>query len=159
MATESPKTPVIIQNKINITERIQASLDKSNIDRELPTNLADTTTAITQARKDICTSLDRSKETRALDQVERISMERNSNNPDKAKILTEVHNSEQHAQMYSMFRNIRGKSQSGGLTTIEIPDTWPSPGEAGDWCDAKTHDKQNTTIFGNSPSLPRSNIT
>jgi hypothetical protein len=70
-------------------------------------------------------------------------MERNSDNPDKAKILTEVHNSEQHAQMYSMFRNIRGKSQSGGLTTIEIPDTWPSPGEAGEAGDAKTHDKQN----------------
>jgi hypothetical protein len=55
---------------------------------------------------------------------------------------TAVHNAEQHTQMHSMFHNIRGKSQSGGLTKIEIPDTWPSPGETGDWCDAKTHDKQ-----------------
>jgi hypothetical protein len=104
---------------MNITEQIQASLEESNIDLELPTNLADTTIAITQARKDIRASLNRSKETRALEQVERISMEHNSDNPDKAKILTEVHNAEQHAQIYSMFRNIRGKSQSGGLPPLK----------------------------------------
>jgi hypothetical protein len=137
------------KNKINITERIQASLDESKIERKLPTNLADTTSAITKARKGICTSLDQSKETRALKQVERIAMERTNDNPNKAKILTEVHNSEQHAQMYSMFRNIHGKSQSGGLRNIEILDTWTSPseaGKAGDWCDAKTHDKQNNNF-------------
>jgi hypothetical protein len=60
-----------------------------------------------KARQDIRTSLDRSKETRALEQVERISMERTNDNSDKTKIITEVHNSEQeHAQMYSMFRTI-----------------------------------------------------
>jgi hypothetical protein len=73
--------------------------------------------------------------------MERISMERNDDNQDKAKILTAVHKAEQHAQMYSMFRSIRGKFQNSGLSNIEIPDTWPSPDATGDWCDAKTHDK------------------
>jgi hypothetical protein len=130
------------KNKINLTEQIQASLDDSKIQMELPTNLEDTIAAITKARKDIHACIKRSKETWALEQMERIAMERNDDNQDTAKILTAVHNAEQHAQMYSMFQNIRGKSQNGGLTNIEIPDTWPSPGETGEWCDAKTHDKQ-----------------
>jgi hypothetical protein len=54
-----------------------------------------------------------------------------------------MHNSEQHTQMYSMFRNIRGKTQQSGLMTVGIPDTWPAPRQPGEWCDPKTHAKHN----------------
>jgi hypothetical protein len=73
--------------------------------------------------------------------MERIAMERSEDNQDRAKVLTAMHNAEQRAQMYSMFRSIRGKLQNSGLSNIEIPDTWPSHDAPGDWCDAKTHNK------------------
>jgi hypothetical protein len=114
MGTEFTKLQSSFKNKINLTERIQASIDDSKIQMELvPTNLEDTIAAITKAKKDIRAWLQRSKETWALEHMERIAMEYNDDNQDKAKILTAVHNTEQHAQMYSMFRNIRGKSQNG----------------------------------------------
>jgi hypothetical protein len=129
------------KNNINLTKRLQTTIDESKIQTELLTNLHDTIAAITQARKDIRACLKQSKETRALEQMERIAMERNDDNQYKAKILTAVHNAEQHAQMYIMFRSIRGKFQNSGLSNIEIPDTWSSPDAPGHWCDAKTHDK------------------
>jgi hypothetical protein len=102
------------KNNIDLMERLQTSIDESKIQMELPTNLQDMIAAITQARKDIRSCLKQSKETRALEQMERIAMERSDDNQDKAKILTAVHNAEQHAQMYSMFRSIRGKFQKSG---------------------------------------------
>jgi hypothetical protein len=53
-----------------------------------------------------------------------------------------MRNVELHAQMYSMVRNVRGLSQQLSLTSIDIPDTWPKPGEEGEWCDPKVHDKE-----------------
>jgi hypothetical protein len=52
------------KNNIDLTERLQTSIDESKIQMELPTNLQDTIAAITQARKDIRSCLKQSKETR-----------------------------------------------------------------------------------------------
>jgi hypothetical protein len=132
-----------ILNHIDIRPRLQAICDLHGITRPFPTTVDEATRAITQVRKDIRACLQKSRDTRAQEQLENISMERTNDNQDKAKILQAMHNSEQHTQMYSMFRNIRGKTQQSGLTTVDIPDTWPAPGQPGEWCDPKTHAKLN----------------
>jgi hypothetical protein len=81
-----------LKNNINLTDRPQATIDESKIQMELPTNIQDTIAAITQARKDIRSCLKQSKETRVLEQMESIAMERSDDNQDKAKILTALHN-------------------------------------------------------------------
>jgi hypothetical protein len=131
------------KNGINIHERLTRASSQSCIDKPLPDTAKPTTLAIAQVRKDIRACLKKSNETRALEQLERIAMECTDDDCDKAKILHAMHKSEQHAQTYSMFRNIRGKSQQSSLTTVDIPDTWPAPGEPGNWCDPKLHAKQN----------------
>jgi hypothetical protein len=131
------------KNGINIRARLTKACEHSSIDKSLPDTAKAVTPAIAQVRKDIRACLKKNKETRALEQLKHIAMERTDDNRDKAKIIHAMHNSEQHAQTYSMFHNIRGKSQQSSLTTVEIPDTWPAPGEQGDWCDPKLHAKQN----------------
>ena len=131
------------KNGINIRDRLKKASAHSHIDQPLPDTAEAATLAIAKVRTDMRACLKKSKETRALEQLERIAMERTDDNCDKAKILHAIHNSEQHTQTYSMFRNIRGKSQQSSLTTVDIPDTWPAPGEPGDWCDPKLHAKQN----------------
>jgi hypothetical protein len=130
-------------NNIDIHTRLQNTCNQHGITIPLPDTIAAATTTIIQVRKDIRVCLKTSRDTRALEQVERISMERTEGNQNKAKILQEIRSSEQHAQMYAMFRNIRGKSQHSSLNTVEIPDIWPAPGQPGDWCDPKIHDKHN----------------
>jgi hypothetical protein len=130
------------KNGINIHERLTKASAQSRINKPLPDTTKAATLAIAQVRKDIRACLKKSKETRALEQLERIAMERTDVNCDKAKILHAMDNSEQHAQTYSMFRNICCKSQQSSRTTVGIPDTWPAPGEPGNWCDPKLHAKQ-----------------
>jgi Fe2+ or Zn2+ uptake regulation protein len=130
-------------NNIDIRARLQANCIQHDITRPFPLIAEEATLAITQVRKDIRDCLKKSRDARAQEQLENISMERTNDNQNKAKILQAMHNSEQHTQMYSMFRNIRGKTQQSGLTTVEIPDTWPAPGQPGEWCDPKTHAKHN----------------
>jgi hypothetical protein len=74
-------------------------------------------------------------------------MERSEDHQDKAKIINAMRNSELHAQMYSMFHNVRGLSQQSSLASIDIPDTWPAPGEPGEWCDRKVHSKQERPFY------------
>jgi hypothetical protein len=130
------------KNNLDICTRLQDTCGHHGITNPLPETIDTATTAITQVRKDIRACLKKSRETRALEQLERVSMERTEGNQDKAKILQALRSSEQHAQMYGMFHNIRGKSQHSSLNTVEIPDTWPAPDQSGDWCDPKAHDKQ-----------------
>jgi hypothetical protein len=120
------------KNHIDITARLRKTCDDHDINTPLPTTVEATTLDITQVRKHICKCLKESKETRALEQLERISIERSNDNQDKAKMLHALHLTEQHTQMYSMFRNVRGKSQHSSLTTIDIPDTWPALGQPGE---------------------------
>jgi hypothetical protein len=131
------------KNGIDIRTRLTKHCEHSHIDKSLPDTIEATPLAITQVRKDIRSCLKKSKKTWALEQLERIAMERSDDNRDKAQILHAMHHSEQHAQTYSMFCNIRGKSQQSSLTTVDIPDTWPAPGDPGDWCDPKLHAKEN----------------
>jgi hypothetical protein len=49
------------KNNIDLTKRLQTTIDESKIQTELPTNLHDTIAAITQARKDIRACLAQSK--------------------------------------------------------------------------------------------------
>jgi hypothetical protein len=94
------------KNKLDNTTQLQTSCDKVDIATPLPATVEDATLALTKCRKDIRACLKKSKETRALKQLERISMERYEDQQDKAKIINAMHNSELHAQMYSMFRNM-----------------------------------------------------
>jgi hypothetical protein len=128
-------------NNLNIKARLNGNFDQHNITTPFPTTVDEATLFITQIQKDIHACLKKSHETRALEQLECISMEHTDENQDKAKILHALHQSEQHTQMYNMFRNVRGKSQQSSLTTVEIPYTWPAPGKPGDWCNPKEHAK------------------
>jgi hypothetical protein len=68
-------------------------------------------------------------------------MEPVDDNQDNAKILHSINLTEQHTQKCNMFRNICGNYQHSSLTTVEIPDTWPAPGQPGEWCDPNIHAK------------------
>jgi hypothetical protein len=106
-----------LMNNIDIRARLQATCIYHGITRPFPLTAEEATIAITQVRKDIRNCLKKSRDAQAQVQLENISMEHTNNNQDKAKILQAMHNSEKHTQMYSMFRNIRGKH-----TTIRIND-------------------------------------
>jgi hypothetical protein len=130
-----------LKNNIDITNRIRSTCGAKNISTPPPLTVDATMLAITQVRKDIRAYMKKSRDTRALEQLKRISMECADDNQDNANILHSIHLTEQHTQMYNMFRNIHGNYQHSSLTTVEIPDTWPAPGQPGEWFDPKIHAK------------------
>jgi hypothetical protein len=146
------------KNKINITERIQASLDESNINRELPTNLADTTTAITQARKDIRASLDRSKETRHLSKSNGYPWNATATILTRPKYLpkyTILNKTHKCTACSVIFAGNHNLADSPPLK-YRIPGPHPAKPAIGA---TPKHTTSRTNHFGNSPSHPRSNTT
>jgi hypothetical protein len=128
-----------LQNNIDIRARLQANCIHHGITRPFPLTAEEATLAITQVQKDIRECLKKSRDARAQEQLENISMERTNNNQDKAKILQAMRNSEQHTQMYSMFRNISGKH-----TTIRTNACRDTGHPACPWATGRMVQPQNT---------------
>jgi hypothetical protein len=52
---------------------------------------------------------------------------KHTGNKNAAKIIDNIRKCEAKNEAYRMFKNIRGKNQKAGLTTVDIPTSWPRP--------------------------------
>jgi hypothetical protein len=115
------------KNNKNFDDQIHNECLEAGLDLELlPTTLEATTLALTKVRQDIYTSEKDRKQLCKTEQAEQVSLERNLDNKNTAKIIDNIRKCEAKNEAYKMFKNIRGKQhQKAGLTTVDIPTSWP----------------------------------
>jgi hypothetical protein len=98
--------------------------------------------ALTNVRQDIYNSEKDSEQLRKTEQAEQVSLERNLGNKNTAKIIDNIRKCEAKNEAYRMFKNIRGKNQKAGLTTVDIPTSWPPSSRLDDPTELLTDSKQ-----------------
>jgi hypothetical protein len=131
------------KNNRNFDDQIHIEcLDAGFALENLPTTLEATTVALTNVRHDIYNSEKDSEQLRKTEQAEQVSLERNLGNTNTAKIIDNIRKCEAKNEAYRMFKNIRGKNQKAGLTTVDIPTSWPPSSRLDDPTKFLTDSKQ-----------------
>jgi hypothetical protein len=119
-------------NNKDFTKQLTQDLLDAGLEDELPTTLDATIIALTKARKGILECSQHSRQLRTDENAARIALERSLDHLPQAKILSNIHNEEQRCDTFRMFKNIRGKNSKSGLSSVDVPESWPSPHDLSD---------------------------
>jgi hypothetical protein len=133
------------RNNKDFTKQLTQDLLDAGLEDELPTTLDATIIALTKAHKDIHECSQQSQQLRTDENAARIALERSLDHLRQAKILSNIHNEEQRCDTFRMFKNIWGENNKSRLSSVDVPESWPSPHDLSDPVipldDAKQWDK------------------